>query len=91
MTAMGCDGDYQKHVEMIDDYILDGYGKYNTEIDQTIQNVIFDYGIPLNRTYTGKAFWGMTQFLEKEHIDDKNILFINTGGTPLFFDYIREQ
>lgn len=89
MTSVGFGDDYSGQVELIDDYILDGYGKYNAEIDQTIQNVLVDYGIPLNRTYTGKAFWGMGDFLEKEKIENKNVLFIHTGGTPLFFDYLR--
>lgn len=89
MTSVGFTEDYSGQVELIDDYVLDGYGKYNTEIDQTIQNVLTDYGIPLNRTYTGKAFWGMGKYLEKENIENKNILFVHTGGTPLFFDYLR--
>lgn len=91
MTSVGFTDDYSGQVELIDDYVLDGYGKYNTEIDQTIQNVLTDYGIPLNRTYTGKAFWGMEKYLEKESIENKNILFVHTGGTPLFFDYLRRM
>ena len=89
MTSAGFTDDYSGQVELIDDYVLDGYGKYNLEIDQTIQNVLTNYGIPLNRTYTGKAFWGMGKYLEKDNIENKNILFIHTGGTPLFFDYLR--
>ena len=89
MASVGFTDDYSKHVEFIDDYVLEGYGKYNSEIDETIQTVLTDYGIPLNRTYTGKAFWGMGKFLEKENIENKNILFVHTGGTPLFFDYLR--
>ena len=89
MASIDHKGDYSGQVEVIDDYVLDGYGKYNSEIDQTIQDVLIDYGVPLNRTYTAKAFWGMGKFLEKENIENKNILFIHTGGTPLFFDYLR--
>lgn len=89
MASAGFTDDYSGHVELVDDYVLDGYGKYNTEIDQTIQNVLMNYGIPLNRTYTGKAFWGMGKILDKENIENKNILFLHTGGTPLFFDYLR--
>ena len=90
MGSVGQVNDYSKYVRLIDDYTLDGYGKYNAEIDQTIRNFLIDYGIALNRTYTGKALWGMGNFLEKENIKNKNILFIHTGGTPLFFDYLRE-
>lgn len=89
MSSLGFTDDYSEQVELIDDYVLDGYGKYNSDIDQTIQNVLINYGIPLNRTYTGKAFWGMGDLLEKENIENKDILFIHTGGTPLFFDYLK--
>jgi D-cysteine desulfhydrase len=47
---------------------------------------MIQHGIPLDSTYTGKAFWGMMQYIKKEQIKEKNILFIHTGGTPLFFD-----
>lgn len=74
--------------EFVDDYILGGYGKYNEEICNTIKSMMFDKGIPLDSTYTGKAFWGMKEYIEKNNIFNKNILFIHTGGTPLFFDNI---
>lgn len=90
MLSLENNGDYTNYIEFIDDYILDGYGKYNTEIDDTIKEVLIKYGIPLNRTYTGKAFWGMKKYLQKEKIEKKNVLFLHTGGTPLFFDYLKE-
>lgn len=90
MASVGFENDYSAEVQFVDDYILDGYGKYNTEIDQTIRDVLVKFGLPLNRTYTGKAFWGMVDFLEKKSIENKNILFVHTGGMPLFFDYMRE-
>ena len=42
----------------------------------------------MDSTYVGKAFWGMCRFVKENQIEDKNILFIHTGGTPLFFDAI---
>lgn len=81
--------DYTEHLNFVDDYVSGGYGKYNSEIDETIRKVLIKYGIPLNRTYTGKAFWGMKKYLEKEVVKNKKILFIHTGGTPLFFDYLK--
>ena len=90
LSQINSSKDGAQYLNFIDDYVLDGYGKYNEEIDETIKKVLTDYGIPLNRTYTGKAFWGMNKYLEKENMKDKNILFIHTGGTPLFFDYLKE-
>ncbi len=74
-----------------DDYICDGYGKSNEKIIKTVKDMLKYYGIPLDSTYTAKAFWGMTEYIEKEKIKNKNILFIHTGGTPLFFDDLERM
>ncbi|MBR5359959.1 MAG: pyridoxal-phosphate dependent enzyme [Lachnospiraceae bacterium] len=71
----------------IDDYTGDGYGKNNAEIDDTIRSAMIDYGMPLDSTYTGKAFYGMKEYLRaNDTAAGGKILFIHTGGTPLFFD-----
>lgn len=72
----------------IDDY-TSGYGKDDRRVIETIEAVLKTYGIPLDATYTGKAFMGMSEYIRKEQIRDKNILFIHTGGTPLFFDTLK--
>lgn len=73
-----------------DDYVLDGYGSYNEEVIHTIREVLIQNGIPLDTTYTGKAFWGMKEYIKEKQIKGKNILFIHTGGTPLYFDDLEE-
>lgn len=77
-------------INFIDDYVIDGYGSYNDEIILTIKEVLFRDGIPLDKTYTGKGYWGMREYIKKNNIRGKNILFIHTGGTPLFFDDLEE-
>lgn len=72
----------------VDDYVGRGYGSYTADIGNTIDMVMERYGIPLDPTYTGKTFWGMTQYMKENIIQGKNILFIHTGGTPLYFDYL---
>lgn len=74
-----------------DSYINGGYGIVNEKIMQTIVDVVRTYGIPLDSTYTGKAYWGMLEYLKEHEITDKNILFIHTGGTPLFFDMLKKM
>ena len=73
----------------IDDY-AEGYGKDNSYIQNTIFAVLKTYGIPLDSTYTGKAFTGMIEYIKKKDINGKNLLFIHTGGTPLFFDVVKD-
>lgn len=76
----------QKRTVFLDQYIGDGYGKENADIKKLIEDNMINYGIPMDSTYTAKAFWGMKKYIKNEAINDKNVLFIHTGGTPLFFD-----
>ena len=71
----------------IDDY-TSGYGKYDKKVVETIEMVLKNYGIPLDATYTGKAFMGMTECIKD--IEGRNLLFVHTGGTPLFFDILNK-
>lgn len=77
-------------ITFIDDNVLGGYGYYNDQILQTIKEVLLQEGISMDTTYTGKSFWGMKEYINKKQITDKKILFIHTGGTPLFFDGLEE-
>ena len=72
----------------IDEYVT-GYGKGSPEVTALIMDILKCYGISLDPTYTGLAFWGMTECLK--NISGKNVLFIHTGGTPLFFDLLRRK
>lgn len=76
-------------IEICDDYLCSGYGKYNTQLLTTIKRMMKEYGIPLDVTYTGKAYYGMKQYIESNSLKNKKILFIHTGGTPLFFDNLQ--
>ena len=76
--------------DFLDNYICGGYGLYNKNIIDIVKKIYDSNGIPLDLTYTGKAFWGMCEYIKKEKIMCKNILFIHTGGTPLFFDDINK-
>lgn len=73
-------------VNFIDDYISTGYGSYDKKVINTIEESMKNYGIPMDTTYVGKAFNGMKEYIRDKNIKNKNILFIHTGGTPLFFD-----
>lgn len=84
------DSEIQNKTIFLDEYIGDGYGKDNLLINEIIKNVMVRYGIPLDSTYTGKAFLGMKEYIRNKNIQGKNILFIHTGGTPLFFDDLKD-
>lgn len=80
----------QQKTLFLDDFTGTGYGKESRLVIDTIKNVMIRYGIPLDSTYTGKAFYGMEQYLVHENVTEKNILFIHTGGMPLFFDDVNK-
>ena len=48
-------------------------------------------GIELDPTYTGKAYVGCEKYLRDNNITGKKVLFVHTGGLPLFFDLMNEQ
>lgn len=70
-------------------YVFDnrigGYGKFDDEVKETIQHQFSINALNLDRTYTAKGFSGMKKYLVANKISNKNVLFIHTGGTPLFF------
>mgnify|MGYP004531763531 CR=1 FL=1 len=70
-----------------DEYLCGGYGKYNDGIMSCIERMLLEHAVPLDPTYTGKAFYGMEQEIEKTGISG-SCLFIHTGGYPLFADMI---
>lgn len=69
-----------------DSYLCGGYACRDVAVDRCIVETLKRDGIPLDPTYTGKAFWGMQQYIQEKNITKSKILFIHTGGTPLFFD-----
>jgi len=63
-----------------------GYGQCDEAVSQTIRDMMAHHGIPLDGTYTGKAWHGMRVLAREEQWKNRRVLFLHTGGTPLFFD-----
>ena len=82
---------FEQDIHLEDAYLAGGYGQYDERIRNVIRRMFLEEGIPLDPTYTGKAFAGMLDYIEKHEIRDKNILFLHTGGTPLFYDYLQQE
>lgn len=74
----------------LDDYRCGGYGDYDEAVSRTIAYMMAEEGIPMDTTYVGKAFAGMLKYLEEKNIQNSKLLFIHTGGTPLFFDRLEK-
>jgi len=78
-------------VQIADDYVGDGYGKYDESVKDAIKNLLREHGIALDPVYTGKAFAGMLKYIVMHDIKASNILFLHTGSTPLFFDFLQKE
>lgn len=65
---------------VLDDYLMGGYGQFNEALKQLSLNSIKNYGFTLDTCYTGKAFYGMMDYIKQNNIDDKSVLFWHTGG-----------
>ncbi len=73
-------------VHCIGDYAFGGYGKTDPELYRLIRTVMETDGIALDPVYTAKAFYGMVKEVAKRGWYGKNVLFLHTGGAPIFFD-----
>lgn len=83
---------YKEELLIFEDrYRWGGYGNYTKEVEETINFVMDREGIPMDTTYVGKAFHGMLNYLKDNQIKGKKILFVHTGGAPLFFDSLTRE
>lgn len=73
------------------DYRCGGYGLYDSDIEKVIKEMMDSHGIALDPVYTGKAYAGMLKWLKKNGTGEEKVLFIHTGGLPLYFDYLNEN
>lgn len=62
-----------------DDYLFGGYEKTSKELDDFLNSTAVKYGLFFDSTYSGKAFWGMHDKIEKGEFAG-NILFWHTGA-----------
>ncbi len=83
--------DLEQHLFVDTGYNCGGYGVKDERVLNLIKKVFRDTSIPLDPTYTGKAMRGMLDYLKEHQISGRNILFLHTGGTPLFFDTLTDS
>lgn len=88
---MDCLKNRAEEIHFTADYMEGGYGVYSPDVAELIRDVYASDAVPLDMTYTGKAFYGMIKYLEEHGICGKRILFLHTGGTPLFFDFLEND
>lgn len=66
---------------VVDGYVGPGYGRAGPEVFETIAEVARLEGIVLDPVYTGKAFHGMLQEIQRGRFGNlEDIVFVHTGG-----------
>jgi D-cysteine desulfhydrase len=77
--SMADQDNVNRNINFYDDYLFGGYGKSNKELLQMIDDVALKTGIILDACYSGKAFFGMLDIVNKSNLEG-NIMFWHTGG-----------
>lgn len=80
-------------ITVFDDYIGDGYGDFTPATKDAIKQLSKSEGIILDPIYTGKAFAGFLDLLERNYIESgSTVVFLHTGGVPgLFVSRFEKQ
>ena len=78
-------------INLSTDYLCGGYTFFDEDIKNACTDMLIKNGIELDPTYTGKAYVGCEKYLRDNGIKGKKVLFIHTGGLPLFFDLMNEN
>ncbi len=76
---LGSDKDYRGTIDFNTDYLCGGYECHTPEMDEYLDNVMRKTGLMFDTTYSGKAFYGMMDYIKKNNISAK-VLFWHTGG-----------
>jgi 1-aminocyclopropane-1-carboxylate deaminase/D-cysteine desulfhydrase-like pyridoxal-dependent ACC family enzyme len=72
-------------------YVGERYAVMTAECRTAIEMLARQEGIFLDPVYTGKAFAGMLDLIERDELKrDAPIIFLHTGGTPGLFAYADE-
>ena len=90
-TAQELPQTYEQEIHLLDQYRLGGYGCYDDRIRACIRSQYRSNSLPLDPVYTAKAFWGMQEYLRQQEIAGCRILFLHTGGAPLFYDFLAKE
>ncbi len=78
-------------VHLLEDYEKPGYGVLTEKEQNAINFLARKEGILLDPVYTGRAFYGMIDQIEKQKIKPgSTVLFWHTGGFPATFNYTAQ-
>ena len=65
---------------VFDDFHFGGYAKSTNELREFISEINQINEMQIEEVYTGKALYALKNYLEKNFVKNKKVLFIHTGG-----------
>lgn len=71
---------YDDRIMFNTDYLYGGYEQFTPEMDAYLRKAMKETGLVFDTTYSGKAFYGMMDYIKKNKLEDKKIVFWHTGG-----------
>ena len=71
---------YEDRIIFNTDYLCGGYEQYTLEMETYLNCVMRQTGLMFDTTYSGKAFYGMMDYIKKNNLENRKILFWHTGG-----------
>lgn len=72
--------DFTNDIIFSTDYLYGGYEQYTPEMSAYLERAMKETGLMFDTTYSGKGFYGMMDYVKKNQLDNKNIMFWHTGG-----------
>ena len=73
--------EYMKRVEVHPEAHFGGYGKWTPELVDFISKCKKEYDLPLDKIYTGKAFYALMEWLRQQDFEKpQTVVFLHTGG-----------
>jgi len=76
----GLEQDFSSRIIFSTDYLAGGYEGYSPPMENFLREVMKTTGLMLDTTYSGKAFYGMTDYVKTHGLQGKRLLFWHTGG-----------
>ncbi len=76
----GMKKDFTDEIIFCTDYLYGGYEQYNPEMVAYLERAMKETGLMFDTTYSGKGFYGMMDYVKKNHLGGKRIMFWHTGG-----------
>lgn len=83
--------DWRDHIDLQARYTRGGYGQSDERVNKMVEFMLTENALPTDPTYTAKALLGLVDYLTDQDIRNTDVLFIHTGGLPLFFDYLSQH